>query len=52
MDASFLTWVPSEPKSSNNNAQKQPASTTDKRELPINRDDMDVSAVFVRQEDL
>ena len=46
----FDLWVPSKPKSTNGNAQNM--MKNDKKERKVNRDDMDVSAVFVRQEDL
>ena len=46
----FDLWVPSKPKSTVNNAQS--ASRNNKKETTVRRDDMDVSTVFVRQEDL
>ena len=45
----FDLWVPSKPKSTITGSQQSKAA---KKEAPISRDDMDVSAVFVRQEDL
>ena len=48
----FDLWAPSRPKSAASNAQAKSALKTNKREVPVDRDDIDVSAVFVRQEDL
>ena len=46
----FDLWVPAKPKSNTTPVQSTPK--TNKREPTITRDDMDVSAVFVRQEEL
>ncbi len=46
----FDLWVPSKPKSTVNGAPKD--AKNNQKGAAVSRDDMDVSAVFVRQEDL